>query len=376
MTVTINDQVADIFLGHPDLNSGDPYGFLLWKREKPVDQELEEKETAALSIQIDVNQDADPISMDKAFFLPILLKDHSYFTGKIFTEEETRENLYNLLGKGTRLFLQTSQGTYSGLEADGFVITETQYENYAIAQVRLSAENAVFLPVPNDRFNASKWLGPDLEDEFILKDESYIKVNWYAVTPGRYLTKFLADFPTGEGRVEWISGVVHDKFTAEFDLFFPENTLLGAGDQATISQVAVSGVFAEIRLKNDGGVFKVALVFTGGTTSFYTVPTDDCIIKYSCEMSSDGIATDGEAKLYIDGVLKETVSNLTIFHANGWAIYYTGAVSGGPPSTGKLTIGDIKYSTSLDTVWELDYDYPVTNTSSWGPDNDTLAYWR
>lgn len=157
-------QDGHILIGHENYNSGLPIGFLLHKNNEPKDKKLRSKESAAFSIQIGVNAQDDPITFDKAYFMPIILGRVSNPDGSVRDEVQDRIDLYNLLGQGEGIFIQTDAGTYVALEADDHVITETQYSDYTIASVRISATNAVFLPIPNERILASTWKEGDEDD--------------------------------------------------------------------------------------------------------------------------------------------------------------------------------------------------------------------
>jgi hypothetical protein len=390
--LTINNKTADLFLGHPDINSGDPYPFMLWKRIKPVDYELREEEGQNLSIQIEVNQDADPITMDKAFYFTVLLKDHSFSDGDTFTEADQREKLYSILGAGDRIFLHTSEGTYSALESDGHVITETQFENYSLAQVRLSASNAVFLPIPNTRFSASLWLAPDWSDFFLLDSNNYEEdlatiIFYPSTTPRRYFLKLALD-GLDSSAVYFYSTSSNDEWVLEFEFISAYLSGLAASEIYCIARLTDGlGSYVDIILQNNAGTFQIQCsvdtLSTTVSTSFYNVSSTDLFtVKVSVLAESGSGTADGEVKLYLDDVLKETLSSLDTYSLwyieshIGW-IEQLSAIS--DPSNMRLFFGDVSFADNLSENWNEQWTFPVGSSSQWGDGGTTQvnqAYWR
>jgi hypothetical protein len=163
---------ADIMLAHENINNGDPIGFFLFTDERIKNLELQKEQGENVSIEYEVEeQDDGGRTMVKSFYFVVLLMKSSGRDGKIFTREEQRTNLLNIIGEYEDIELITREGVYAKLKADGHMMTETRFEEFSLISVRLVAENAVIPEADFDLFYASEWM--DEETSTSKWDENY-----------------------------------------------------------------------------------------------------------------------------------------------------------------------------------------------------------
>lgn len=150
VTPGVNCHIA---LSHPQVDNGEPYGFLL----------DESKEAGpAVSIQREaVRQDDGSYVDNQKFFFTILLGDRLPNPDNSLHQESGAAMytaLLRFLGQHRDLALLTPGGTFSGLFAAGHYATEIRYPDITLVTVQMSNTGSAFSPVDIARFIQSLWV--------------------------------------------------------------------------------------------------------------------------------------------------------------------------------------------------------------------------
>lgn len=148
---TIN-QDCNIALIHPDVNDGQPFGFLL---------DDSKEEGPAVSIQRETRKDDDGNPIDSArYFFTVLIGDNLRNPdGAIHTDNAAfmYTVLLEFLSKHNSLAIETGRGTFTGLFPAGHFATETHFHNVTLISVQLSSEASSFYPADLERYIQSLW---------------------------------------------------------------------------------------------------------------------------------------------------------------------------------------------------------------------------
>jgi hypothetical protein len=149
MTYTIGAN-CHILLTHPDVNSGDPYGFLL--------QSLDNNYGPSFAIQRD---STDGIQNVRIFFHVLLADGLINMDGTL--HEQGRTEMYNMLtaylARSEELTITTIIGTIANIGATGHTATETHYSELSIVAIQLNNVGLYFDPVDITQYQLSLWDG-------------------------------------------------------------------------------------------------------------------------------------------------------------------------------------------------------------------------
>ncbi len=142
-----------IALSHADVNSGEPYGFLL----------DESKESGpAVSVQREaVKQDNGSYIDSQKYFFTVVLGDRLPNPDNSIRVESGAEMyaaLMDFLGRHRDIALLTPSGTFSGLYAAGHYATEIHYPDITLVTVQMSSSGSSFDPVDITLFIQSFWV--------------------------------------------------------------------------------------------------------------------------------------------------------------------------------------------------------------------------
>ena len=159
MTVDIGVD-GDILLHHFDVNSGNPIGFELFPLD-PIKQVQYEAELGKnVAIQREVSKDANGNYIDQVtYYFVLALSDTRVSDGGASkTEKGDRDNLLLILEERNFINVITRAGVYGELEAIGHTLTETQYDEIVLVNVRLIGSDVVFLPSDYTLWLLSDWV--------------------------------------------------------------------------------------------------------------------------------------------------------------------------------------------------------------------------
>lgn len=149
---TIN-QDCNIALIHPDVNDGQPFGFLL---------DDSKDEGPAVSIQREMRKDDGSKAFDAAkYFFTVLIGDglknpDGSLHGNNATEMYAM--LLEYLSKRDSLALESGRGTFTGLYPAGHFATETHFAHFILVSVQLCSEAASFFPADLEKYIQSLWV--------------------------------------------------------------------------------------------------------------------------------------------------------------------------------------------------------------------------
>jgi hypothetical protein len=149
---TINVD-CNIALIHPDVNSGQPYGFLL---------DDSKDEGPAVSIQREMRRDEDSKPVDTAkYFFTVLIGDglrNPDGTPHAGSAQEMYTALLDYLSRRDALAIETGRGTFTGLYPAGHFATETHFPHIVLVSVQLCSEAASFHPADLEKYIQSLWV--------------------------------------------------------------------------------------------------------------------------------------------------------------------------------------------------------------------------
>ncbi|NPV87276.1 MAG: hypothetical protein HPY45_14855 [Anaerolineae bacterium] len=150
MTYSLN-QNCHITLTHPNVNSGDPYGFILHSEDRD--------RGPAVSIQRTTSADGD-ITI-KIFFSVLLADQLINPDGSEHTD--TRAEMYSkileYLAQTSGLELETSAGVFSNVGASGHSATEIHFAPLSIITCQFNNAGTYYPPADPDLYLASVWDG-------------------------------------------------------------------------------------------------------------------------------------------------------------------------------------------------------------------------
>jgi hypothetical protein len=152
---TINHD-CHIALIHPDVNDGQPFGFLL---------DDSKEEGPAVSIQRESRKDDNGNLIDsQKYFFTVLTGDnlrnpdgtrHAQGGAVMYTA------LLEYLSKHAQLAIETGRGTFTGLFSAGHFATETHFPEVTLISVQLCSEGVSFYPADLEKYIQSLWCEPD-----------------------------------------------------------------------------------------------------------------------------------------------------------------------------------------------------------------------
>ena len=140
-----------ITLTHPDVNSGDPYGFILHRADNENDPPviIQRKVTSAGEVTI------------KAFFNVLLADDLIDPDGGQHSAD--RDTMYDLLmdylAEIEGLTLSSVIGSIADVGASGHSATETHYAGYSVVACQVVNAGTYYGPVDLTNFALSVWDG-------------------------------------------------------------------------------------------------------------------------------------------------------------------------------------------------------------------------
>lgn len=389
---------GDIAMGHASYNNGDPIGFMLYSADKITDQELKEIISENVSIQIGVNSDEDPVTFQKAFYMTILLMDWNTDEGNILTKEQQREDLYNLLGQSENIYLETEDGVYSALEADDHVVTETQYQGFALASIRLEATNAVYIPAPPENFYNSLWQGPSLKpttyiQQAVLQDDptaevqiggdkifkTFMPVSEQSAPP---LSKnFIAILSDPIDDVEDLAIVIELKWIDELIMTnldgFTIMKVLGTKDAIEVEPVKIELLYTtavgwriRILVLQDNDVYR--------NTAYETIDPafiNNTFVFKVFKATSDSSA-DGVAQILKNGIVEQEITGIQNFDSV-YDEFRIGGMDGIDDGiTGRLIYGQLRVGKEDGSDYSVDQTYQIPELAKWGEAQDNQGYWR
>ena len=149
--MTIIGIDCNITLTHADINSGNPFGFLL----------VAEKPEYGPHVSIQRTVDADGVTTIRCYFTIIAADNIINPNGK--HHAETRSQMYakiiEYLAKVDGVLLNTVNGMYTNLGASGHSATEMHYSNQSIIACMFNNAGVYFPPVDPEILNHSVWDG-------------------------------------------------------------------------------------------------------------------------------------------------------------------------------------------------------------------------
>jgi hypothetical protein len=150
MTTPTIKTDCDITLTHLDVNSGQPYGFLIL----PAD-----KYGARVAVQRIIETDG---TITQKFFFKVVLAD-GLINPDGSDHGKTRAEMYDMLcqylSKTTGLILGTVMGNYPNMSAVGFSATEHHYGEISYVAVQMNNSGFYFKPADPATYNNSVWDG-------------------------------------------------------------------------------------------------------------------------------------------------------------------------------------------------------------------------
>ena len=155
---------CDLILVHPDVNSGDPYGFVL--TPDPVHK------TSAVSIQREITTLG--VTTIYIFFTLVLADDLKNPDGSDHTAN--REAMYSMLldylSQSSGLSVGTVLGTWLGIGPLGHSATELHLVNGSFISVKLGNVSTYHPPVSSTIFFGSEWQGAVPADDALTWETS------------------------------------------------------------------------------------------------------------------------------------------------------------------------------------------------------------
>ena len=157
-------QDCDLILVHPEVNDGDPYGFVISPDPS--------KNGPAISIQRSLNDDD---SVQIYLFATILLADDlKNPNGSEHTDN--RQTMYKMLlsflEKIEDLSIGTVSGTYLGLGQIGHATTELHMVDASFVSLKFANISTYHAPVSSDLFFGSLWQDTPPDDDAFTWDTS------------------------------------------------------------------------------------------------------------------------------------------------------------------------------------------------------------
>lgn len=152
MTAPILGTNCDVTFTHPDVNGGDPYGFIL-----AYDPTVRGN---SLSVQRSVDADTGEISI-RIFLTVILADDLKNPDGS--DHSETRADMYDkliaYLATSDGLSINTVMGTFTGVAPTGFSATELHQPLVSHCACQFNNISTYHPPITSDAFFESEWDG-------------------------------------------------------------------------------------------------------------------------------------------------------------------------------------------------------------------------
>lgn len=150
-------QDCDVILIHPDVNSGDPYGFVL----TPTPNDT----PSAVSIQREIDEDG---VINIYLFFSIILADNLHNPDGS-EHADSRATMYtfllNYLSKTSGITVGTVMGSWLGIGPLGHSATEMHLPNASIISIKLYNATLYHPPVSESLFLNSLWsASPPLDD--------------------------------------------------------------------------------------------------------------------------------------------------------------------------------------------------------------------
>jgi len=164
MTTPIIGEDCSIILTHPQVNSGDPYGFIL----SPDPQ----KAGSAFSIQRNLDADGDTHIF---LFATVLLADdlkNPDGSDHSADKQTMYEMLLEFLDQTEEFGITTFDGTFTGLGQLGHTATELHLVEATYISLKFANLTAYHPPTDSDTFFASIWQGSPLTDDALTWDSS------------------------------------------------------------------------------------------------------------------------------------------------------------------------------------------------------------
>lgn len=148
---TINTD-CHITLSHNDINSSNPYGFLL--------QRADDENDPAVIIQRTITSDGE-VEV-KVFFNVLLADDLIEPDGGPHTPTRSTDYdmLMDYLAELEGVTLQCAIGAVANVGASGHSATETHYPGYSVVACALTNAGLYYGPVDLTDFDNSEWDGP------------------------------------------------------------------------------------------------------------------------------------------------------------------------------------------------------------------------
>lgn len=144
---------CNIALSHPQVDGGEPYGFLL---------DDSRDSGPAVSVQREaVSRDDGTYQDSQKYFFTVLLADrlpNPDGSPHAQTGAEMYAALMRFMAQHSSLALLTPSGTFSGLFAAGHYATEVHYPDAVLVTVQMSSTGTAFNPVDVTRFVQSVWV--------------------------------------------------------------------------------------------------------------------------------------------------------------------------------------------------------------------------
>ncbi len=148
---------CDIILVHPDVNGGDPYGFVL-----APDQS---NRGSSVSVQRELDEDEE---IQIYIFFTILLADELRNPDGSM-HADTRENMYSMLllylAQTADLSIGTFMGTYLGVGPMGHSATELHLIDGSYISCKMTNISAYHSPIDSGVFFGSQWQGSTPADD-------------------------------------------------------------------------------------------------------------------------------------------------------------------------------------------------------------------
>jgi len=373
---------SHLLMRHDGVNGGVVVGFLL---QDPGGGAGEEENMAIQIFREEDKSQRGVFDVRKAFYGTLYLKTGASYGGLVRDAAVDRKNLYDFLKVGKDLELITAAGAYGALEWEGHTATETQFLTYSLAQIRLKSLSDQVQPADATRWLASKWvtgnvLGsfdvvatvPGLAVEMMLKPGG---VQIYAA-----LMQLNGGADTAKAHVGFNGPVNLTAWTLQFHLTV-DRLAMAAADLfhvAWASGLVGFGNHIQLRLDDSSGTRRIRLtVFNDAgvalSTAFYAIGKVDEILKVAWKAATGPGLNNGEARLYVGGILKETIAAIDndLQRVDDFQVGGVSAIDVG--TVGNLWISEIQWGSSYDGldanhVWVLQ-DSPGWNGA--GP-----GYWR
>ena len=155
MTIPVIGTDADICLVHPDVNSGEPYGFILSPDPKSPGP--------AFSVQRSINSDGE--TSIYLFATVLLADDLKNPDGSEHAENKAAMSaiLLEYLENLDNISIDTVDGTYIGLGQGGHTATELHLVDAILVSLKFKNIDTYHPPIDSDLFFGSVWQ-PDPAD--------------------------------------------------------------------------------------------------------------------------------------------------------------------------------------------------------------------